>query len=56
MRICLHIPPRPSSLEPCGLSLTFLFSENSVAGTCEHDVALERFFSQEKHELNRRGV
>ncbi len=56
MRICLHIPPRPGNPKPCGLSLTFLFSENRVAGTCGHDDALGRFFSQEKHELKRRGV
>ena len=44
MRICLHIAPRPSSLEPYGLSLTFLSCENDVAGTCGHVDVLGRFF------------
>mgnify|MGYP004021531855 FL=1 len=48
MRICLHIAPRPSSLEPYGLSLTFLSCENDVAGTCGHVDVLGRFFLTRK--------
>jgi len=49
MRICLHIAPQPSSLEPYGLSLTFLFCENDAAETCEHVDALGRFFLTRKN-------
>jgi hypothetical protein len=48
IRICLHIAPRPSSLEPYGLPLTFLSCGNDVAGTCGYVGALGRFFLTRK--------